>query len=376
MKRWVQPPPKPQPQPPFLRSYLYPRNTNRAQKTFKASDYTTIYKYPPMPNKPVTIGVVSFGGGLYGAYNSKTCVLTGGDVQKYWASVCGMTSLPTVLVVPVGAGNTPRGSGTDENTLDVTTIGACYPSSNVTIVLYIAPNSIAGFRNAFATAINGTRVNGRTIKSNVISCSWGASEVSWGASTCKTMDGLFAQAKAAGIPICCASGDYGSGNGLPGLNVDFPASSPNVIACGGTSLVCPTLVWDISTVETVWNAGGAATGGGVSTIFPRPAYQTWSLSTMRSLPDIAMNADPNTGVSILLNGVTYICGGTSIVAPAMAAFVARCPKPCHVDSIYKAPATCFNDITSGNNGTWAAAGGFDLCTGRGSLIGTALSAAL
>jgi kumamolisin len=89
-----------------------------------------------------------------------------------------------------------------------------------------------------------------------------------------------------------------------------------------------------------------------------------------------MNADPETGVAIILNGKVLIFGGTSAVAPAMAAFVARCPKPCTVAALYKVPATCFNDITVGNNGDYQAGAGYDKCTGRGSLKGTVLASNL
>jgi len=187
------------------------------------------------------------------------------------------------------------------------------------------------------------------------------------------MDSLFALAASKGIIICCASGDSGSSNGEPGRNVDFPASSPNVIACGGTSLVCPNRVWDSETVEVVWNNTKGATGGGISTIFSQPTFQT---GVGRSVPDIAMNADPNTGVFIIYGGKAYIFGGTSAVAPAMAAFVARCPKKCTVAALYKVPATCFNDITVGNNGDYQADAGYDRCSGRGSLKGTVLASKL
>jgi kumamolisin len=366
--------------------YLMPRRESTANTTFfNPSDYASIYDFPPMPTRPITIGVISLGGGLYGSYNSRTGALTNGDVHASWAA-CGIpaNAYPKVLIAPVGSNNRPHAAGTEENTLDVTVIGACYPRSNVTIILFIAPNSFNGFRNAFSAAINGTRISGTLYKPSVISCSWGASEKNWviygrrgivqtAASVCRSIDSLFATAVAKGIVICCASGDDGSSNGEPGRNVDFPASSPNVIACGGTSLVCPNKIWDSATVETTWNNVQGATGGGVSAIFTRPAYQS---GTGRYVPDIAMNADPMTGVAIILNKKVIVFGGTSAVAPAMAAFVARCPKPCTVAALYKVPATCFNDITVGNNGYYQAGAGYDKCTGRGSLKGTVLASKL
>lgn len=321
------------------------------------------------------------GGGLYGDYNTTTKVLTNGDVQTYWSTVCGMTNLPKVLIVPLeGATNNPPGYGTDENTMDVTTIGACYPSSDLTIIMYIVPNTGTNFYKVFEAAINGTTVNGKFIKPRVISCSWGQAEKNWGAGWSKYMDALFAKAVKAGVIICCAAGDNGSSDGETGINVDFPASSPNVIACGGTSLVCPNLVWDAMTVETVWNVDPklSATGGGVSTFFVKPPYQKSLPGTKRTIPDIAMNADPTTGTLIRVNGkMDELYGGTSIVAPAMSAFVARCrPKKCNVANLYTVPANCFNDITNGNNGLYKARPGFDKCSGRGSLKGTPIKNSL
>jgi len=395
MQRWtqhVQPPQvQPQVQPrlekppkPIFNNYslLRPRS---AFNGFKASDFTTIYNYPPMPTTPVTIGVTALGGGLYGTYDPITKVLTNGDVQKYWTTVCGMTSLPKVIIVEMeGAKNTPGGAAnavaTGENTMDVTTIGACYPSSNLTIVMYLVPNSFTNFYKAFAAGIDGVTVNGQFIKSDVISCSWGLAEKKVGADWCKYMDSLFARAAKAGITICCAAGDHGSSDGEPGINVDFPASSPNVVACGGTSLICPNLVWDSFTKETVWNVDPklSATGGGFSKFFKKPRYQKSLPGARRALPDIAMNADPSTGTLIRVNDqMDQLWGGTSIVSPAMSAFVARCrPKQCNLATLYKVPSNCFNDIKIGNNGAYKARRGFDNCSGRGSLKGVPINNSL
>lgn len=380
---------------PKLHSYISSRNSTGENRTFKASDYATIYDFPPMPSTPVTIAIVSFGGGLYGSYNSATRILTNGDIQKYWTTICGIpaASCPRVMIVPIGAAvNSPTGRGTDENTLDIITIGACYPSSKVTIVMYLAQNSIQGFQAAMTMAVNGNTIGKERIKPAVISCSWGMAEELWelydnyGRKTqtykqvCGSINAIFKKAVDTGVTICCASGDFGSGNGKPGKNVDFPSSSPNVIGCGGTTLICPDLKWNKNTVETVWNNNPitSATGGGISEVFPQPAYQSSAVkNTMRTVPDIAMNADPKTGVSFLVGGKMHIFGGTSIVAPAMAAFAAMClPKKCTVASLYAVPSSCFNDITVGNNGAYKAGIKYDMCTGRGSLIGTALCSAL
>ena len=149
---------------------------------FNMNQVRTIYNIPAPIRTNYVVGVVSFGGGLYGSVNSQG-VLTNGDVQKYWSAL-GITSFnqPKVIVVPIlGGRNVPNindGGSTMENTLDVQAIGAACPTSTLTIILYIAPNSLS----AFPAMLNYMRttnvtVNGVNYKPNLISCSWGAPEV-------------------------------------------------------------------------------------------------------------------------------------------------------------------------------------------------------
>lgn len=390
MHRFLQKKPKPKPKPepkPFFKSYMR-ANTKLSDQGgyYLASDYAKIYNYPKPPSTPIVFGVISLGGSLYGMYNPTSCILTAGDVQNYW-QFCGVmpANQPKVLIVPLlGAVLNPTVADTDENTMDVSTIGACCPGSNVTIVLYVAPNSNEGFQAAFRAAINGvtTAAGVKIPKSTVISCSWGSPEYTFTASDIKTYNSLFQSA--AGIPICAASGDAGASDGGPGKNVDFPASSPYVIACGGTTLTCPNLAYDASTKEVAWsyNTKTGGGGGGYSTFFPMPAWQTALQSTqpvlkasnMRAVPDIAMNADPNTGVQFLIGCTTTVCGGTSVVAPAMAALIGCIGNPKFSCANIYAATTAFRDITSGNNGGFAAGVKYDCATGLGSPNGVLLAA--
>ena len=132
-------------------STLVPHAVNAsAVSYFTATQIASIYKFPaPNPTIPVVVAVISFGGGLFGTVNPSTGALTGGDVQAYWTSL-GIASAnqPKVVVVTVdGATNTPLANdgSTIENTIDVAMIGGCCPSSNLTIVLYIAPNTFDAF---------------------------------------------------------------------------------------------------------------------------------------------------------------------------------------------------------------------------------------
>ena len=361
--------------PPPADFYAYMVSKQRVGYT--ATEYARIYNFPK-PTVSRVFGVVSLGGGLFGNLNKG--VLTNGDVQKYWTSIgIPTSSQPTVYVQSIdGADTVPRtndSGATAENTLDVATIGACCPGSSNIIILYVAPATFNGFYNAFNAAINGSVVvNGRAVSPSLISCSWGAPETYWGAANMTRFDTLFAAAVAKGINITVATGDTGASNGLPGLNADFPSSSPNVIACGGTSLFCPTRVYTgAGTRELTW----AGTGGGISSFFAKPAFQSSVTGTKRNTPDIAMNADPNTGVQFLYNGKTVVFGGTSIVAPAMAAYIGCLPKsPGFVlPALYNNPK-CFNDITLGGNGGYFAKGGYDNCTGLGSVNGALLTSRL
>jgi uncharacterized protein YjdB len=381
-----------------LKPYLRINNINLTsgphplvRSYFTASEIASIYGFPNNPlantNKTTVVGVISFGGGLIGNVSS-TGILTGGDVQAYWASL-GISSenMPTVVIVLVnGARNSPNPAdgATIENTIDVETIGACCPTSKLTIILYIVPNSFSSFTTVFNYALNTpVPVNGLNLKPSIISVSWGSSEDNFGPSLANSIDSVFATAVSRGINICCAAGDNGSSDGVnDGLNhCDFPSSSPNVISCGGTRLVCPNYVYDNQTVETVWNNNGFATGGGVSNIFSLPSYQSSLGRIRRSVPDIALDADPATGIVYTIGGSSMVVGGTSIVSPAIAGYLACTNINYFINTrIYSSYNTlytsCYNDITVGNNGAFAASSGYDNCTGIGSMIGSGLTTKL
>jgi kumamolisin len=201
------------------------------------------------------------------------------------------------------------------------------------------------------------------------------------------MDAAFQAAAAMGITVCVAAGDNGSSDGVTsgGDHVDFPASSPFALACGGTSLNAQGTSIE---QEVVWNdgAGGGATGGGISSVFPAAAWQSGlhARSThgdtalkMRGVPDVAGNADPETGYQVRIDGSNTVIGGTSAVAPLWAALIARINQTTGKAAgylnpqIYKSPKA-FRDITQGSNGDFVAAAGWDACTGLGSPNGAEL----
>ena len=146
--------------------------------------------------------------------------------------------------------------------------------------------------------------------------------------------------------VFAASGDNDSSDGEPTpANVDLPSSAPNVVGCGGTKKT--------QTDETVWNddpgqTDGEGTGGGYSTLFtPMPSWQAGAPNGPgRMVPDVAANADPNTGYEIILYGQQEVVGGTSAVVPLYAGlFAAFGTKLGFITPTLYLNPTCFNDIT-------------------------------
>src|ERR1700735_1347232 len=343
---------------------------------------------------PQVAALYDFPTGVNGAGECIALIELGGgyktsDLSSYWSQL-KLTETPTVSAVSVGDGsNNPTGdpNGPDgEVMLDIEVAGAIAPGAK--IVVYFADNTDAGFLNAITTAVHDSTNN-----PSIVSISWGGPESSWTQQAMTSMDEAFQSAAAMGVSVCVAAGDDGSTDGVTdGLNhVDFPASSPNVLACGGTELVASG---NSITSETVWNElanNEGATGGGVSDVFPLPSYQSSAGvppsanpggHVGRGVPDVAGDADPTTGVDTLVDGQSGVIGGTSAVAPLWAALIAlineSIGKPAGFVNplLYQDAATArdLHDITSGNNGAYSAGPGWDACSGLGSPDGTALLA--
>jgi kumamolisin len=326
------------------------------------------------------IALIELGGG----YNTT-------DLSNYWSQL-KLIETPAVSAVSVGNGsNNPTGdpNGPDgEVMLDIEVAGSIAPGAK--IVVYFADNTDAGFLNAITTAVHDSINN-----PSVVSISWGGPESSWTQQAMTSMDEAFQSAAAMGVSVCVAAGDDGSTDGVTdGLNhVDFPASSPNVLACGGTQLVASG---NSITSETVWNElanNEGATGGGISDVFPLPSWQNGAgvppsanpnKNVGRGVPDVTGDADPTTGYVSRVDGNPDVIGGTSAVAPLWAGLIAllnqSIGKPVGFINplLYQDAGTArdLNDITSGNNGAYSAGPGWDACSGLGSPIGTQVAAAL
>jgi kumamolisin len=364
---------------PQARTHFRVRPTGTAKRrpgaaapvSYEPTQVAALYGFPAGTGQGECVALIELGGGFRPA-----------DLSTYFAGL-GVGS-PTVTAVSVdGGSNSPTGdaNGPDgEVMLDIEMVGAIAPQT--TIVAYFAPNTDAGFLDAITTAIHDT--NNRP---SVISISWGGAESTWTSQAMTAMDEAFQAAATMGITVCIASGDNGSSDGeSSGDHVDFPASSPYALACGGTSLQASKTA---IASEVVWNDGasGGASGGGVSSFFAAPSWQAGLSASnsqgksiplaKRGVPDVAGDADPETGYDVRIDGTDTVIGGTSAVAPLWAALIARVNQATAKSAGYLNPTLYKNpqalrDITQGTNGDYDATAGWDACTGLGSPNGKLL----
>ncbi len=352
-----------------------------ANTSYTPVQVAELYQFPTGASAAgQTIGIIELGGGYRTA-----------DLTAYFKTL-GQKAPPVTAVSVDGGKNSPSTpDGADgEVMLDIEVAGAVAPGAN--IVVYFATNTDQGFIDAITTAVHDTANN-----PSVLSISWGGPESSWTTQSLNALDAAAQSAAALGITITVASGDSGSTDGVTdGANhVDFPASSPHVLACGGTQLegsgstISSEVVWN----ELAGNEG--ATGGGVSNFFALPSWQASAnvpAPTVsgggRGVPDVSGDADPSTGYTIRVDGQTMVIGGTSAVAPLWAGLIALANAQNGRSAGFLQPAiyaakgkTAFNDITSGTNYSGSPVGftagpGWDACTGLGSPIGAKLIALL
>jgi kumamolisin len=351
------------------------------QKTsFTALQLAQLYDYPTgLDGSGECIGILEFGGG----YNTS-------DLATYFKQL-GITA-PTVSSVSVdGVSNSP-GVDSDadgEVALDIEVAGAICPAAK--IVVYFAPFTEQGWVDALTTAIHDT-VN----KPSVLSISWGYAEgetvqgFEWTQQAVTAVNQVLQAGAAMGVSVCVASGDSGSSDGITdGLaHVDFPASSPYVLGCGGTTL---TATSNQIQSEVAWIDGG----GGISEMNPLPAWQTGIVppsinpghATGRGVPDVCADADPNSaGYKIYYDGEASVVGGTSAVATFWAGLLGRLNQKLGTPVGYFNPllystlgkSGAFRDIVKGNNNStgklsgYSAGPGWDCCTGWGSPDGAKL----
>jgi kumamolisin len=363
-------------QPDMIHSAAAPHAAAAQPRSFAPPQLAQLYDFPAGEGQGETIALIELGGGYRPA-----------DIKAYFHKL-GLKA-PKVTSVSVDHGrNHPTGdaNGPDgEVMLDIDVAGAVAPGAH--IVVYFAPNTDAGFLNAITTATHD-----QIHKPSVISISWGGPESSWTPQSLTAFDSAFQAAAAMGISVFAASGDNGAADVLGGTRdqVDFPASSPHVTGCGGTNLAASATA---ITGESVWNDGpqGGAGGGGVSAVFATPAWQMGLMATRRGqpgnilanrgVPDVAGDADPQSGYEVRVDGQDMVIGGTSAVAPLWAGLIARIngqrgARVGFVNPKLYQNLGALNDIRTGDNGDYEASAGWDACTGLGTPIGSRISGIL
>jgi hypothetical protein len=293
-----------------------------------------------------------------------------------------------------------------ETALDVETVLNLAPRSNVIVYQGPGPNSFVGIYDTYNAIISQN-------VARVITTSWGGCEAQVGSPGAGSENVLFQEAAVQGQSIFAASGDSGSTD-CPNSNtlaVEDPASQPFVTGVGGTRLSAlgppPT--------ESVWNDNCGGTpcggGGGISSFWGMPAYQSSNPGTLhvinsnssrapcgapagsycREVPDVSSVADPATAIAVFYSGSWRGIGGTSAGAPLFAALTALMnassgcagspigfANPLLYGSAAHVYSSVFNDVTSGNNnmfggGLYPAGPGYDMASGLGTPQGAQLA---
>jgi kumamolisin len=396
----------------------------RSAKLLPVPDLTEAYRFPPgATGRGRTVAILCFGGGYHDS-----------DIEHYFRTML-KRPVPRIESFPVnGITNQPYAKGplkdfvaalndsamswaalekkftdwatvlaTTEVTMDIQIIGAAAPGARIAV--YFAPPTALGIRRAITAALgrgpDGAPVRGRR-PADVISLSWGQAEQDWRSQDMRAIDAALMLAKTHNVPVCVATGDFGSADplGTKIAGVEFPASSPEVLACGGTRGPSDAVY------KEVWHGSPTASGGGYSGFFARPSYQdalyTPSTSSIpawvspqheethsfigRGLPDVAASA---TGYEIYCGGLRTEGNGTSAATPLWAALLAVIGEALGArvgflnNLLYTGRLSAgFNAVTSGNNETdpavafFKAKPGWDPCTGWGTPDGGKLTALL
>lgn len=370
-------------------------HASTARPWFTPLELGHLYNFPPGDGAGECVGILEFGGG----FSTK-------DLDAYWQSL-GVAPAPHVLAVPVGSARNQPGVDPDsdgEVMLDIEVVGALAPAA--TIAVYFSHFTERGWVDALSAAVHDKKNRPRVLS---ISWGWAEGEGMWTLAALQAVHQSLKEAALLGVTVLVASGDDGSSDDIADghAHVDYPAADPFSIGVGGTTLKASADHQKI-TSEVVWNGGprataGGAGGGGVSTVFPLPTFQAGigvpvsvnpGHHAGRGVPDVAANADPQTGYFVRTGGKNGVIGGTSAAAPLWAALVARInarakqplgyftPQLYAVIAKSHAATRALHDVTSGTNDTtghiggYPARAGWDACTGLGTPDGMRLRDAL
>jgi kumamolisin len=318
---------------------------------------------------------------------------SGGYTQEDVVTACHAMNLPVprIFDINVGTGRNAFGAnaaGDEEVSLDVQVIAGVAPQADIAV--YFTESNEEGLVAGLVEAIHDD-----THRPGVIVITWGEPEVFWPEQARKGLDAALNDALRRGITVVAASGDDLATERMTDgrVHVDYPASSPYVLGCGGTKLELDPAQTSIID-EIVWNDGTRGTGGGISDIYQTPAYQRVitlppslnDAKRRRGVPDVAAAAAPVNGYRVVLRGSEIGGSGTSAVAPLWGALIAlanaeRSRPLGFINSWLYQNRALLKAIVSGNNADllsqkgYPAGGEWNACTCLGS-PGATLVAAL
>jgi hypothetical protein len=350
--------------------------TAEVSVAFSARQVAGLYDFPKgLDGRGQKIALIELGGG----YRQE-------DLDAYFKDL----GLPTPQIIAIsvdGANNAPNGdiNGADaEVEFNIEVVGAVAPGS--VIQIYFAPNTNQGFADAIKATVRDPKN-----RPDVLAINWGQPERSWTSAAMQSMNQSLQEVAERGVTIVVGDGDSGATEGLTNGKpaVDFPASSPWVLAVGGTRL---TVSGEKITSEVAWSG----TGGGFSNQFSRPTWQAQvnvaprdtQGQTGRGLPDVAANADPQSGYQVLLGGKKLVVGGTAGAGLVWAGLIALINQGLGRDVGYLNPLLytklaqtgTLHSVSGGNNRVngvgYEAGPGWNPVTGWGTPDGTKLLEAL
>lgn len=308
------------------------------------------------------------------------------DLTAFWANYSIPQTAGSVTEVPVGSGPPPNPAPGDAEEITLDTEWASSVAPGAAIRVYGTQDNDEVGNMALQQILSDLPNQPRMRQ---ISVSYGQNENEYTPSQMATTSAYLASMASAGVTVFFSSGDGGSRpdpntggyNSQDTLRVDYPGSDPSATAVGGTSLA-PTFFPSAPYTESVWNSNGGASGGGASTQFTRPNWQTGlgiPPGTQRLEPDVAASADPDYGADVIFQGAHDTVGGTSWSTPVWAGYCALFNQARLAANPNLGPVgmlnpriypliggDCFQDITSGRNGDYPAGPGYDECTGIGS----------
>ncbi len=353
-----------------------------AQSGFGPSDLSGAYDAAPLQTSGLqgsgqTVAVFELDG-----YQSS-------DITQYLQNYSLGT--PSISNVLVDGFNGSAGAGAIEVELDIEVVAAMAPKANQ--IVYEGPNSTQGVNDTYNKIVTDN-------KAQITTISWGECEAQSGNAELQTLDNIFSQGAAEGIAMYAASGDSGAYDcNDTNLAVDSPAGDPNITGVGGTNLQLNNGAYGSESVwsnpsDTQRSPQGAGGGGGISSFFKQPAWQTGpgvknQYSTgNREVPDVSADADPASGYAVYCTVSASGCssgwitvGGTSAAAPLWAGSTALInsylqqqgksrmgfANPVLYGLENSQPQfTPFHDVNSGTNLYYPATTGYDEASGWGS----------